>query len=218
MGTVERRRDRARLLSARIRTEVGREYRQRRASLDLSLEAVARSAGISESQASRIERALLPHVALEDLVGVAVVLGLDLSVRAFPKGSPLRDAPHLALLSRLHVQLHPSLSWATEVPVASAPGDWRAWDAVIRGERWSVGVEAETRIRDSQELERRLTLKLRDGTAHHLLLLAADTRWNQHVLRATGLGLLELLPTPGRPMLDALRAGRDPGDSGIILL
>ncbi|MGH2467732.1 MAG: helix-turn-helix domain-containing protein [Candidatus Limnocylindrales bacterium] len=205
-------------MSARIRTEVGQELRQRRTSLDLSLDAVGRAAGISEAQASRIERALLPHVALEDLVAVAVVLGLDLSVRAFPKGGPLRDAAHLALLGRLQVQLHPSLSWATEVPVASAPGDWRAWDAVIRGDRWRLGVEGETRIRDSQELERRLALKLRDGSVDHLLLLVADTRWNRHALSAAGPGLLALLPAPGRSMLDAVRAGRDPGASGIILL
>lgn len=46
---------------------------------------------MSAAQISRIERGLLAHVALEDLVRIAAVLGLDLLARLYPLGDPIRD-------------------------------------------------------------------------------------------------------------------------------
>lgn len=219
MSTAERRMDRARQASRSIQEEVGRDLRRARLSHDLSLVQLAAASGLSRSQISRIERAELPHVALEDLVTVGALLGLRVWVRSFPNGVPLRDTAHLALLERLRSILHPSLGWAQEVPVAlPGSGDLRAWDATIRGEPWRIGVEAETRARDAQELERRLALKQRDGHVDHLILLLADTRWNRRAVRAAGAGLTSLLPLDGPRILDALRAGREPEGSGIVLL
>jgi hypothetical protein len=153
-----------------------------------------------------------------DFVGACCsVVGLDLVVRAYPGGDPLRDRGQRALLGRFRPEIHPSLGWATEVPVA-ASGDQRAWDAVIRGADWSVRVEAETALTDAQALERRLALKLRDGGPGHLILLVADTRANRAALAAIRPHLHALLPFDGRPVLAALREGREPPGSGIVIL
>lgn len=219
MGSLERRRDRARQVSDRLRSEIGRDFRKTRSALDLSLEAVGRDAGLSRAQVGRIELGRHRHVALEDLVAVGTVLGLDVSVRAFPGGAPLRDVAHLSLLERFRPILHPSLSWAVEVPVMAAdPADRRAWDAMIRGGAWRIGVEAETRVRDAQELERRCALKSRDGNVDHMVLLLSDTRWNRRAIRAAGVGLSEQFPLRTSAVLSALQAGRDPGSNGIVLL
>jgi hypothetical protein len=100
------------------------------------------------------------------------------------------------------------------------PGDLRAWDAEVRppDATWRVRVEGETRISDGQALERRLALKMRDGGEGHTLLLIADTRANRNALRSLRPLLHERLPLDGRAMLAALRSGRDPGGSGVVIL
>ena len=105
------------------------------------------------------------------------VVGLDLSIRTYPAGDPIRDRAQLALLERLRARLHPTLRWRTEVPLP-IEGDLRAWDAEIRPARLPLAwarVEAETRIADGQALERKLALKLPATPGGHLILLVADT-------------------------------------------
>ena len=97
------------------------------------------------------------------------------------------------------------------------PGDRRAWDALIRGEGWIMAVEAETVLDDLQAVERRITLKQRDGGVDHVIILVADTRRNQRALAAApnafpGFG------REARAMLRALAAGRDPLGSCVVLL
>jgi hypothetical protein len=148
------------------------------------------------------------------------VLGLDLAIRTYPAGDPIRDRAQLALLERLRARLHPSLRWRTEVPL-QIERDLRAWDAEISGRephRWRARVEAETRIADGQALERRLTLKLRDDPGGHLILLVSDTRANRAALRSIREDLTELLPLRAREVLAAFGAGRDPGASGIAVM
>ena len=137
-------------------------------------------------------------------------MGLDLSIRAYPGGRPLRDAAHAALLERLHRRVHRSLGWATEVPLPIT-GDLRAWDALIRGEDWRCGVEAETRPRDLQALERRLTLKLRDGGVDWLVLLLLDSRHNRALVREHGEQLATAVPAPRSAGARAARGGRGAG-------
>jgi hypothetical protein len=144
-------------------------------------------------------------------------VGLDLSIRTFPTGRPLRDTAHLELLDRLRTRLHPSLRWRPEAPVAG-PGDLRAWDALISAAEWRIAVEAETRLRDVQALERRIELKQRDGNVEVVLLLVRDTRHNQTMLRSLGSALDGRFPLPGRRALELLGAGVNPGASSIVLL
>ena len=98
------------------------------------------------------------------------------------------------------------------------PGDLRAWDAVVLGGDWRHGVEAETRPRDRQALERRIALKLRDGDVSSVSLLLLDSRHNRDFVRAHGTVLAERFPIRGRRSLELLRAGMNPGGNSIILL
>jgi len=89
---------------------------------------------------------------------------------------------------------------------------------VIGGANWSIGVEAETRVRDVQTLERRLALKRRDGAVDAVVLLLADTRHHRDVVRLAGDGLAAAFPVSGRRTLELLRVGAMPEGSSLILL
>ena len=108
-------------------------------------------------------------------------------------------------------------SWRTEVPIP-IPGDRRAWDGVagLRGRR--AGSELETRLHDVQALERRLTLKQRDGDVDIVLLVVADTSANRRFLNRHREQLRGLLPLDSRQVLDAFRRGELPERGGIVIV
>ncbi len=148
------------------------------------------------------------------------VVGLDLSIRAYAAGDPIRDQAHASLLERFRLRLHPGIRWAAEVPLP-IDGDLRAWDAELIGpppDRWRVRVEAETRLADAQALIRRLQLKVRDDPHGQLVLLVSDTRANRSALGTIRTGLVELLPLDTRATLAALAAARRPRGGGIVVL
>jgi transcriptional regulator with XRE-family HTH domain len=195
---------------------VADELRSARLQSGLSQSAVANAAGISRAELSRIERAAAPWITIECLARVAVVVGLAPSLKLYPDGSPLRDRGHVALLQLLRLEVPEAVRMPREVPLR-IPGDRRAWDAVLVGPDWEVPVEAETRIHDSQALERRVALKQRDDGRPVVVLLVADTRANRRAL-AVATGLRESFPLGSREILAALRVGRPPSASGILLL
>ena len=200
---------------AAIRT-AGREIREARIAADLSLRDVASAARMSHGHLARVERGLVPEVAAVRLFEVAAIVGLELSLRAYPAGDPLRDAAQVALLERLRSRLHPSLRWQTEIPLA-LPGDQRAWDARISGPDWRLAIEAETAVRDAQALERRIALKARDGAVEHVLLLVRHSRRNRAAIGSVREALRARFQLDGRAILAALREGRNPG-GGILFL
>jgi hypothetical protein len=144
-----------------------------------------------------MERGRVPNVSLLLLNRTAAVVGLDLSARLFPGGSPVRDAVHGGLLEELHGRCHSSLGWRTEVPLPT-PGDQRAWDALIRGPDWREGVEAEMGPRDGQALARRLMLKQRDGSVAGVILLLPKTRRIRTFSYVGGSRASRRLSAPGR--------------------
>jgi len=164
MATRERLVDRGRARGRHLIADAGRGLRDGRRDRGLSLAKVGRAIGLSRSQVSRIERGLIAGVTVAELAVLHAAVGLDLTLRAYPGGQPLRDAAQAALLSDLRADLHRSLRWAVEVPLP-APGDQRSWDAMIVGRRpssaadvviWRHGVEAEMVPRDGQALIRRI--------------------------------------------------------------
>jgi transcriptional regulator with XRE-family HTH domain len=219
MATRDRPGDRGR---RNARQGVGRlavDGRNARVGAGVSLRVVADAIGVSHGRVGRFERGEMRSPDTDFLGAYFAVLGMELSLRAYPVGDAMRDRGQRALLERLHRELHPSLTWRTEVPLPNER-DLRAWDAEIRPMEgsWRLRVEAEMRISDGQALERRLTLKVRDGGEGHLLLLVANTRANRLAMPSLGRALETALPVSGRAMLSALRAGRDPGGSGIVML
>jgi transcriptional regulator with XRE-family HTH domain len=183
----------------------------------LSLREVAFAAGVSHNKVWRIEHAKTLDVSVLDLTRVASAVGLDISLRFYPGGDPIRDAAHVQLLQRLRARIHPDLRWRTEVPLP-IPGDRRAWDAAIAGVGFVIGVEAETRVRDAQAVARRVNLKQRDGGLDHVILLVADTRANRLALRAAQPELADTFPITPRIALAAVAEGRTPGGNSIIVL
>jgi len=195
----------------------GSELRTARVAAGLSLQHIGRAVGLSHSQVGRIERAAHPSVSVIQLARLASVVGLDLSVRTYPNGSPLRDKAHIALLQRFRKRVSAELSVRSEVPL-NLPGDLRAWDLLIVGAGEPIGVEAETRLTDIQALERRIALKARDDGMGRVLLVVSASRGNRLAVRESLVVLRASFPVSGRVALAALAAGRDPGGSALILI
>lgn len=216
MATRERPTDRATRAGTEQLATIARELRLARTAAGLSQREVAAAARVSHPTVSRVERASNVTVSILVLGRIAAAVGLELSVRLYAGGDPVRDAGHARLLAAFRERLHPLLGWRTEVPLP-LPGDRRAWDAVIRGPGWTVGVEAETRLRDLQAVVRKIALKSRDGEVDHVALVVAGTRGNRAAIRA---GMIELaaFDRPQRDALRDLRVGRDPGGSALIIL
>lgn len=188
-----------------------------------SLDVVGRAAGMSPSQAGRIERGALPRASVDQLARLGAAVGIDVRVRTYPGPDTFRDAGQIALLDRVRALLPESVKFDTEVPVAGV-GDQRAWDGRISGLIDGpagvaiLHVEAETRLVDLQAQTRRIMLKARNSGAPGVLLVVADTKRNRTAIRLAGATLLEMFPVPGRAVLSALKAGRHPGGSGLIVL
>jgi len=217
MATCEHRTDRGTRLARRQLADLAREARLARTNAGLSQAEVGRAIGVSREKVSRFERGADTDPGLLFLSRLFATLGMSLTARAWPDGSPRRDQGHANVLRALARLLHPSAGWLTEV-LLPTPGDRRAWDAVIAIGAIRIGVEAETRPRDGQDLQRRLRLKLRDGGVDYLLLVLSDTRSNRLFLRSWATEVATDFPTPAADMLAALREGRDPGGSGVLLL
>jgi hypothetical protein len=183
----------------------------------LSLKYVGAAVGLSESQLSRIERGLVAGTSIAQWAQLFAVVGLELSVRAFPGGTPLRDQAQVALLNQFRTFLHRTWRWATEVPLP-IPGDARAWDGMLSGPDCRYGVEAETAPKDSQALVRRVQLKMRDGEVDGVILLLPRTRRTRDFVEAAAGTLGPLFPIAGARALELLRAGVDPGGSAIVTL
>ena len=171
--------------------------------------------GLSRSALERLETGARRST-IQELASIGTVVGLDVRLRAYPAGDPVRDAGQLRLLERLRSRLHQQLGWLTEVPLP-VDGDRRAWDAVIRGDGWSIGVEAETVLDDLQAVERRITLKQRDGGVDRVIVLVADTRRNRTALAAAPHAFAGF-SRDARTVLRAVADGRDPGCSAIVVL
>jgi transcriptional regulator with XRE-family HTH domain len=196
----------------RVRADVG----QARRSSGLSLDSVGRACHIAGSTAQRIETGVIRNPDLAVLSEMAAAVGMELRIRVYPAGEPIRDAPQQRLLERLRVVLPPTVGWGTEVALAFE-GDRRAWDAMLTGRAWRAAVDAETVLDDVQALERRLTLKQRDGGVEHVILLVADTRRNRRALLAAPAAFGQF-SRDSRRVLRALRNGESPGSSAILLL
>src|SRR5450759_5099620 len=190
---------------------MGRELRNARVERGLSQVEVARAVKMSRSQVGRIEKADVPDVPLAKVARLLAVVGLELSARAYPAGPPIRDAAHRSLIERFRNRVGPSVAWRFEVPVGRT-GDQRAWDAGLLIGAAAVSVEAETRPRDIQELQRRVALKRRDDSGvSGVVLLLADPRHNRSLIREYGDALRADFPIQSKEVLRALSDGTVPG-------
>ena len=139
-----------------------------------------------------------------------------MSVKAFPVGEPLRDAGQVRLIARFNARI-PPIWRRTYESVMPERGDMRAWDEVLTGPV-SLGVDAETKPRDLQALQRSMGLKLRDSGVRHMILVVARTDRNRDILRRHVDSIRQTFPLTTREVLSALAAGRDPGGNGLVVI
>ena len=218
MSTRTRRGDEAATDARRTVARVTADLRDARLAADVSLDSAARAAGMSSSQLSRLELGRLERPDFEQVWRAASVVGLRPSLALYPAGSPVRDRAQLALLARFERCLGVGLRMRREIPLP-LKGDLRAWDALVEGSDGSFFTEGESHVRDAQALERRLRLKVRDDPRARVVILVL-TRSNHHraVLADHRESLRDLLPLDGGAVLRAVRAGRCPPASGIVLV
>lgn len=202
--------------------ELIRELRDARLAHGLSQRRIASAIGVSHQVISQWEVGpAAPDTVVAARWGAAV--GLDISLRAFPGGSPLRDAGHLRLIGRARARIGDGWSWRTEVPVAANPGDRRAIDVVIgrtlagRGPI-RIGLEVTTRLTDAQALVRAATLKQEAASLDRMLLVFARTRHNRDALEAAQPSIAPSFPLGPRAVLASLHVGRLPPENGVLLL
>jgi transcriptional regulator with XRE-family HTH domain len=214
----ERPTDRGARQARRIRNTIGAELRAARVGAGLTQKAAGTAIGLAASEVSRIEAGRRATVSVDRLARYCAVVGLELSVRAYPAGPPIRDAAHVRLIGRFRERVSSGAwTWRAEVPVAG-PGDQRAWDGQLTGSGVTIAAEMETRLHDVQALQRRIELKRRDGVVDRVLLVVADTRANRDAIAGAADVLSAAYPVSARVALAALAAGRDPGGDALIVL
>jgi transcriptional regulator with XRE-family HTH domain len=194
-----------------------REFRDARIGAGISQEDVGRAIDRSDAWISWTESGRNESLSIIDATRMLACVGLDLSVRAYPAGRGIRDQAQLDLMVRFKSVVAGQWRWRTEVPIP-LPGDQRAWDIVLHAPDLSIGVEAETRLRDFQAIDRRVMLKLRDSQIDRAIILVASTRANRTTLRDVGASISANYPISSRRALEALAGRRDPGGNAIVVL
>jgi hypothetical protein len=217
MSSRERTADRGSRRGRQLLDQVVREFHEARLGASVSQKLISHAMNRSDAWVSWTESGANASLSIVDASRLLTCVGLELSVRAYPAGRGIRDEAQLALIGRLRSLVLPHWDWRTEVPIPM-PGDLRAWDIVLRGPAVTIGVEAESRLRDIQAVDRRVMLKLRDSGLDRVVILVAGTRTNRTVLRAVGDSVRSNYPIPSRQALDALIRGRDPGGNAIVAL
>jgi transcriptional regulator with XRE-family HTH domain len=185
--------------------------------LGLTQRAVAAALGISPSKLARWEHNEPPHPTIPGAAEWLSVLSLDLVLKTYPGGAPLRDSPHVRLVNRFLELIPPVVPRRLEAPIP-IPRDLRAWDVLLMLGSARVGVAVETRLHDWQELLRREQQKARDTPVDYLFLVLANTHSNRRAVKEAGAALRSELPQDGRAIRAALRLARDPGASGLLFL
>jgi hypothetical protein len=173
--------------------------------------------GCSQDLISLFERdKLTPN--LPWLCELASVFGLGPSLTFHKVGPAIRDKGHEALMGRLIAILAPAWHARREIPFPN-PGDPRWWDLLLRLDtRYRIGVEAETRIRDFQELVRRIHGRANDGGADHVLLILSDSSHNRELIDQLRTALGEEFSATPAQIRQALRAGEPLPGSGVLLI
>ncbi len=194
-----------------------RELRAARVSAGLSQATVARAVGCSRELVKAWESGR-SSPSVTRLARWACAVGLDVPLRTYPGGSPLRDAGQLRALGRARATIGGEWAWRAEVPVSSDPLDRRAVDAVLELDEVRVGVEVVSRLGDAQAEVRRAILKQEVAQLDRLLLVLPDTRHNRRAVMEGAATLRSAFPLASRAVLAALRAGRLPGANGVLLV
>ncbi|MGH2429477.1 MAG: helix-turn-helix domain-containing protein [Candidatus Limnocylindria bacterium] len=217
MVSRQRRIDRAVWLMRRDVEEGGREFRQARMRNGQTLEDVGAVVGVSAATILRNEQGRRPGPNPELMARHAAAVGMRPRIRLYPDGEPLYDAGQLSVIRMLHARVGDPGDWGFEEPLGP-PGDQRAIDAVLRLVTARCGFECYARFHDCQAQLRSARLKQRDAELDRMFIVVRGTNANRAALAAAAEILAADFPLGTRQVLAALRAGRDPGANGLIVL
>jgi transcriptional regulator with XRE-family HTH domain len=197
--------------------EIGRELRLARHANGLRQSDVARLSGTSAARICRVEHGRIATLSVSALSRHAAAVGLKTSVKLWPTGRRLLDAPQLELLARFRRRIHRSWTWETEVPIPLA-GDLRSADCRITIPGCAVLVEAYTRFSDWQAQSASAARKKRDLRADRLILLVGATHANRRAVAEASAVATGSFSLATKATLAALAAGRDPGADAIVVM
>lgn len=217
MATKESRRERGRRnateLSARLRAEI----RTARQVAGVAQATIAKQLSWPQSKYSDFELAKRV-LTLTDLCEVAALLGLRVNLSLWPEGEAVRDAGQIKLVGRFRAMLAAAWQVFTEGPFPRL-GDLRSWDLVLRlASVQLVGVEAETRVRDQQELVRRIRQRELHGGVDDIVIVLSETAHNRRRVHELRAALGGRYSTPPGEIMVALRDGRPLPGSGVVLV
>lgn len=217
MANRIRRLDEARRLLDRTLLQLGDQLREARLIHGLTLRQVAAAIGSSASQVLRVERGRVRNVRMDRLVTHAAAVGLRVSGPGlFPVGGGLRDEGQVRYLAAFLRRIAPL--WRRQLEALVGGDDLRAVDLLLVGDGCRIAVEVITRLRDLQAQVRAALAKSEAIRADWLILVIADTNANRRALRDALPVIAASFPLDTKRTMLALRAGRDPGANGIVLL
>lgn len=196
-------------------TDLLRDLRNARLAAGLSQRSVGANLGCSRQLIGHLEAGRVANPGVLLLCRYGAVVGIDVSIRGFPAGSPLRDAGQLRLLARFRSLCPEAWRFRTEAPVG---GDRRAFDAVLSRGHAQVAIECITRLTDAQAQVRAALLKAEAAEVPRIVLVLADTRWNRAAVRDAAPTLRPAFPLDRRGLIRSLRAGRMPTGNGVVLV
>jgi transcriptional regulator with XRE-family HTH domain len=219
MPTTERPYDRGTWLGERRLRDVGTEFRNKRNELGLSQAAVAKAARISRSTYSRIERGKSPGLTVVVAARVGAMLGLDLSLKTYPGGQPLRDEASAKRIKYLKDLTGPPLRARTEVPLPQRSDhvELRRWDLMLTGGAKRTGLEFEARLYDAQAQVGRWNIKLRDDPVDAFVVVLADTQRNRQAFAQYETLFADFPRIGTAAFLAMLRSGTHP-PTGLVFL
>ena len=195
---------------------LGAEVRGARRMAGISQDTLGAAVGLSGSEVGRVERGEAPWLTLDHAARLLGAVGLDLWVRAYPGGLPVRDAAHLHLLARFEARLPSSVRCHREWPIPDS-SDRRALDLLPRG----ATLQDRSRGGDGPGrppgIGTDINLKRRDAALERMILLVRDSVRNREILRSAD-ALRTVVSTrharrDGRP-----GARSDPDSDGIVIL
>jgi transcriptional regulator with XRE-family HTH domain len=199
----------------------GRELRIARMTVGLTQLEMAKLAGISQQQASLVERGI-GDVSLVSRCRLAAACGHELGWRLYPVATVrLRDSGQLALAQVITAAAHPSWQARLEVPIA--PGDARAADLVLAGPAEIIHIEIERALVDFQAQLRSAQLKrealaARQPTPMRLVIAVPDMKTTRARLAPFAQLIAHTLPAPSRQIWRSIRTGEPLNSDGILFV
>lgn len=204
-----------------LATAFGRELRIARMNVGLTQQEMAKLAGISQQQASLVERGI-GDTSLVIRARLAAACGHELGWRLYPVATVrLRDSGQMALAQAIVAAAHPSWKAQLEVPIGH--GDPRAADLLLIGPTQIIHVEIERALVDFQGQLRSAQLKrealvVRERKPIRLVIAVPNRHATTARLAPFRQLITHTMPATSRGIWRAIRSGQLLQGDGILFV